>query len=1002
MGNTPANRLKRNSSLKKDNKQNPFKEQASNVEIKGDSTTQRITTSGVPAEQVKTGETKIDLTAEQTKVELKANSVNEEISTSATESRIGQTPSVEDKTNSVTQRPSNGNSTEVKEVPATEKITEMEQPSTSGQLPVIGKSPDNAYTMTVDWDIDQQYFVIKIQSSPTKSIPTNLTAKLYAVGSQNFFASFAASIAKGEDQNVTFFADIFRQPTNDDLKNAYVMKLEDSNKNVLLETPQFEFPSKMSDLAKTGRVPRIDGKFLVTWNSKENCFELDWSRLSLDPNLYLTAFVYESSETRKMNPLYSVLIGIAKTTNASIPSKMLVKEGKAYYVKLITRLQYIKSFACSADVTVDKISTDIKPKEACKVDFDAPEVETREGFDQVVMRIRWKFQTKAFALSQNDKIAILPEHEQFEPKKFYELSVPCSGDFQGEVEIAVGGYVQKDQSYRLYYSAHEDPWELGRSENVVQFSMLPEYDDVIKVKAKEESRKVNFSALTQYSASRNKEVTVDYNPLLSFKPQPSELEHLLKEKLDKRKKKIEDKLKKEPTSILHQKSAEKPDIKPISATELANLVEKDFTEFGGFIYAGAGVSIAAPSCSPSWWVLMNDLVRNVFEAAPQQLDYLKASLASGDVTRQPEEIMESFYFVLQDHLLTVFQLLEAGEPNANHIAIAKLAKAGTLKGILTTNFDIFIERALTKENVPFKTVVTAEEFSAYYDSGCKEFAVLKIHGTVDRPSTIVAVANHYKNGKGFSGAKELVLAHFLRNHPTLFVGYSGWDFLHQNYQSFWENEGLNGGKKVYWLNLLGAKGGPNLAQVLGTHIGSRLVVGEGLMPSWACEFLGRWDAKGAEEVMSFHNGLDVNSIQSSLLEKRQQFLVKWCRDLPKPQLLTLIELEGTALNQKSQDRLKRQREALQSQDEVIDTTTSQKLIMELVQNKQMGKISDEEYRTELDKITITSSFQYVYLPKEKKRVLIDTFVNDVKSNPVFQNPTYKSLFPSIISAISEG
>ncbi len=58
--------------------------------------------------------------------------------------------------------------------------------------------------------------------------------------------------------------------------------------------------------------------------------------------------------------------------------------------------------------------------------------------------------------------------------------------------------------------------------------------------------------------------------------------------------------------------------------------------------------------------------------------------------------MESYYLVFQDHLFTLFGLLDKGEPNANHIGMAKLAKAGKLKAILTTNFDIFIERALAQ------------------------------------------------------------------------------------------------------------------------------------------------------------------------------------------------------------------------------------------------------------------------------------------------------------------
>ena len=92
-----------------------------------------------------------------------------------------------------------------------------------------------------------------------------------------------------------------------------------------------------------------------------------------------------------------------------------------------------------------------------------------------------------------------------------------------------------------------------------------------------------------------------------------------------------------------------------------------------------------------------------------------------------------------------------------------------MKSILTTNFDEFIEQALDIEKVPYKVICTNEEFKAYYKNGCKEFAILKIHGTVSRPETIVAVSNHYKTGKGFGGMKSIVTQTFIKNFPTLFL-----------------------------------------------------------------------------------------------------------------------------------------------------------------------------------------------------------------------------------------
>ena len=206
--------------------------------------------------------------------------------------------------------------------------------------------------------------------------------------------------------------------------------------------------------------------------------------------------------------------------------------------------------------------------------------------------------------------------------------------------------------------------------------------------------------------------------------------------------------------------------------------------------------MGAPSCSPSWWKLVGDLIETTFQAAPET--HRPAACSNTDITRQPEEIMESYYFILNERLLTLFRLLEAGRPNSNHIAIAKLAKVGKVKAIFTTNFDIFMERALTAEDVEFETVVTQGEFEAYHSrlkdsTEAAPVAVLKIHGTIDKPDTIVAVANHYKMGKGFSDSKSRVMADLLKVCPTLFVGYSGWDFLHKNYQTFWSAVGIRVG-----------------------------------------------------------------------------------------------------------------------------------------------------------------------------------------------------------------
>lgn len=135
-------------------------------------------------------------------------------------------------------------------------------------------------------------------------------------------------------------------------------------------------------------------------------------------------------------------------------------------------------------------------------------------------------------------------------------------------------------------------------------------------------------------------------------------------------------------------------------------------------------------------------------------------------------------------------------------------------------------RALDEEGVPYRVICTANEFKAYLDGGCKGFVIQKIHGTVSRPDTIVAVANHYKSGKGFGGVKAAVTHFFVKNYPTIFLGYSGWDFAHANYQEFWDAVGEIGGESVYFVKFKGAKGGPLISNLVGRHIGDRLIIGE--------------------------------------------------------------------------------------------------------------------------------------------------------------------------------
>ena len=852
-------------------------------------------------------------------------------------------------------------------VHSTERVTLPKSASTrksvAGAKPLPVKedasvSPNKGFSLSVSWDPEQELLQYKIQ--PPKDVAITTSYSLWLVeaskkedtSGNHGYAHFEKSYASGEEASGKWGIRFVGPPP---VVKYRVLLTGEPDRTPVCFSEEFSFPAfPRSDL-----FPSPSPKLTATWDVDQQCIRVNWKGLGAqsDVGYYKYVYVYEAGVRNKWKQviMHSLEADAWGEGEVEIVNNGKLRENVDYYVRLLENKynDALYCFGCSSPFKVIQVEDLSQDKQICDFTVLGEEQETFDGFESSTCTVAWKFSRRVPGLAQTDQIFLVEADAKLDHNDWSAISCYASGKPEGKVTFSLGGLCKKGQAYRFYYVLKTGEGRvLGRSEPVV-FTQLVEQSAEADAKAREASKKANMSSTVQHSFDAIKTVD-EYNPLLTIKPEPGAFEKLLQASLNKRKKRrasadlrAEQQRAKALAAMQSKAESSKGGAfgdKPLTGTELFEMVLSDFNTKGGFIYAGAGVSMAAPASSPSWWVLMNDLLRETFNGAPEEHLDLRNKIAPGDVSRQPEEIMESFYFVLQDRLLTVFELLEAGEPNANHKAMAKLAKAGKLRGILTTNFDIFIERALRAEGVAFKTVVTAEEFQAYYESGCKDFAVLKIHGTVDRPSTIVAVANHYKSGKGFSGAKELVLGHFLRNHPTLFLGYSGWDFAHQNYQSFWAGEGEAGGENVYWLNLIGAKG-PDLKKIVWTHIGKRLTIGEDMMPAWALNLLAIWDGSGAKEIADFDSKLDREAIQKSLLVKRRDFLQSWVGNIPKPQLLTLLQLEGAMLNEKVQERFKRMKEANKDagEDAGMDTTMMTKLMTQMAMDMSAGKMSMEEY-----------------------------------------------------------
>lgn len=160
--------------------------------------------------------------------------------------------------------------------------------------------------------------------------------------------------------------------------------------------------------------------------------------------------------------------------------------------------------------------------------------------------------------------------------------------------------------------------------------------------------------------------------------------------------------------------------------DISGFKEKEFT-----VFCGAGISWN------SGLPLANELKQSILE---------KLSIHNKDI----DEIMKSnlpFEAFMETiswntDISKILDIFTDGEPNTNHILIARLAKKGYLRTIFTTNFDLLIEKALVekeglKEDVDFKRYYTEEHFSEIdLDNLDDKIRIFKIHGSVDNKESI--------------------------------------------------------------------------------------------------------------------------------------------------------------------------------------------------------------------------------------------------------------------------
>ncbi len=203
---------------------------------------------------------------------------------------------------------------------------------------------------------------------------------------------------------------------------------------------------------------------------------------------------------------------------------------------------------------------------------------------------------------------------------------------------------------------------------------------------------------------------------------------------------------------------------------------------------GAGVSMDAPANLPSAQEFVDTIIGRMIRSDLVQ-DAISSSRLDGDELEkllcQPGRIkLEFLFYTLQrtagrdvDALLT---LLDAAEPNMNHINIVKLANHFGLHGscgIVTTNFDTLLEKAshVTLGHTDIGRTSEDEFLDAYWSSIAPIF---KFHGSVDRVGSDggpdIGITQLARNRDNYRGK---YLTSLISDIPNVIVlGYGGTDF----------------------------------------------------------------------------------------------------------------------------------------------------------------------------------------------------------------------------------
>lgn len=192
---------------------------------------------------------------------------------------------------------------------------------------------------------------------------------------------------------------------------------------------------------------------------------------------------------------------------------------------------------------------------------------------------------------------------------------------------------------------------------------------------------------------------------------------------------------------------------------------------------GAGVS--APSGIPTAWGVLEDLVSRAAELSAESMSdpivwyqdkYGEPPTYEGVLERiAPTQIERQR--VLRGYFEQSPQDIDSGNknPTAAHHAIAKLVRSGSVKVIVTLNFDHLVENAIRAEGIEPTVIATPADIEGMAPLHTIDCCVIHLHGDYLDPTSML---NTVAELEAYHPSTERLLARILEDYGLIIAGWS--------------------------------------------------------------------------------------------------------------------------------------------------------------------------------------------------------------------------------------